>query len=89
MRVDQGQFSDLNFISGTHQRENVQFVEKHVIGQITSCSTIDTRQKMSILTQNNCSFEQTTYLSTIDTVQKMSIFAKDNCLVGQTTSVPL
>ena len=26
--VDQGQFSDPDFISGTHQRENVQFVDK-------------------------------------------------------------
>jgi hypothetical protein len=26
--VDQGQFSDLDFISGTHQRENVQFADK-------------------------------------------------------------
>jgi hypothetical protein len=26
--VDQGQFSDRDFISGTHQRENVQFVDK-------------------------------------------------------------
>ena len=28
--VDQGQFSDPDFISGTHQRENVQFADKHV-----------------------------------------------------------
>jgi uncharacterized protein YqiB (DUF1249 family) len=26
--VDQGQFSDPDFISGTHQRENVQFADK-------------------------------------------------------------
>jgi hypothetical protein len=26
--VDQGQFSDRDFISGTHQRENVQFAYK-------------------------------------------------------------
>ena len=26
--VDQGQLSDPDFISGTHQRENVQFVDK-------------------------------------------------------------
>ena len=26
--VDQGQFSDLDFISGTHQMENVQFADK-------------------------------------------------------------
>jgi hypothetical protein len=26
--VDQGQFSDPDFISGTHERENVQFADK-------------------------------------------------------------
>jgi hypothetical protein len=26
--VDQGQFSDPDFTSGTHQRENVQFTDK-------------------------------------------------------------
>ena len=26
--VDQGQFSDLDFISDTHQRKNVQFADK-------------------------------------------------------------
>jgi hypothetical protein len=28
--VDQGQFSDPNFISGAHQRENVQFDDKYL-----------------------------------------------------------
>ena len=28
--VDQGQFSDPDFISGTHQRENVQFADKQI-----------------------------------------------------------
>jgi hypothetical protein len=28
--VDQGQFSDPNFISSTHQMENVEFVDKHI-----------------------------------------------------------
>jgi hypothetical protein len=27
--VDQGQFSDPDFISGTYQRENVQFADKY------------------------------------------------------------
>jgi hypothetical protein len=59
---------------------------KHVIGQITSWSTIDTHQKMSILSQNNCLFEQTISPFTIDTSQKMSILIQDNCLFKQTTS---
>jgi len=29
--VDQGQFSDPDFISGTHQMENVQFIDKLVV----------------------------------------------------------
>ena len=28
--VDQGQFSDPDFISGTNERENVQFADKHI-----------------------------------------------------------
>jgi hypothetical protein len=28
--VDQGQFSDPDFISGTHQKENVQFADKDI-----------------------------------------------------------
>jgi len=73
----------------------------YVIGQITSCSTIEVRQKMSILTQNNYSFEQTTSPSTIDTLQvirtnhlhftmdtrqKNGILIQYNCLFGQTTT---
>ena len=84
--VDQGQFSDLDVISGTHQRKNVQFADTTFIGQITSWSTIDTRLKMRILTQNNCSFEPTISPSTIDTFQKMSTLIQDNCLFEQTTS---
>jgi hypothetical protein len=29
--LDQGQFSDPDFINGTHQRENVQFADKKYI----------------------------------------------------------
>jgi hypothetical protein len=46
---------------------------QHVIGQITSWSTIDTRQKMNILTQNNCLFEQTISPSTIENLHEMSV----------------
>jgi uncharacterized membrane protein YkvI len=36
--VDQGQFSDPDFISGTHQREIVQFADKYgVIVAIEIC----------------------------------------------------
>jgi DNA-directed RNA polymerase subunit L len=31
--VDQGLFSDPDFISSTHQRENVQFVYLHIINE--------------------------------------------------------
>ena len=70
-----------------HIKENMSNLpKKHVIGQITSWSAIDTRPKMSILTHNSCSFEQTISPSTINTLQKMSILIKDNCLFEQTTS---
>ena len=34
--VDQGQFSDPDLISGTHQRENVQFATKHTCIAVSS-----------------------------------------------------
>ena len=37
--VDQGQFSDPDFINSTHQRENVQFADKY---KITASMTVKT-----------------------------------------------
>ena len=35
--VDQGQFSDPDFISGTHKRENAKFADKQIDWYIDSC----------------------------------------------------
>ena len=43
--VDQGQFSDLDFISGTHQRENVQFANNQF-------SMLHMEQELIILLEN-------------------------------------
>jgi hypothetical protein len=37
--VDQGQFSDPDFISGTHQRGNVQFSHNNVCAEYSSMKT--------------------------------------------------
>ena len=47
--VDQGQLSDLDFISGTHQREIIQFANKlhhcRIWSEINTCSFPSTLQK--------------------------------------------
>ena len=70
--------------SAAHIKENMSNLSiKHVIGHITSQSTSDTRQKMSILTHNNYSFEQTISPSTIENLHEMSTLTPTNTRTKQ------